>query len=128
MNRTKALITDGNDLIANLTEILNNNTASPAEIKKLAEEVSSIQFMYSQNLANHLAAKCIAVTTYLMCLIFVLQTLELKLQLDPEQIKELAAKIDDTVSKLENVDTIIQNTRSDLNRVNNLKDVALDSR
>lgn len=57
-----------------------------------------------------------------------LQTLDLKLQLDPEQIKEMATKIDDTVSQLENVDTIIQNTRSDLARVNNLKDVALDSR
>lgn len=40
LNRTKTLINDGNDLIANLSTILNNNTASPAEIKKLAEEVS----------------------------------------------------------------------------------------
>lgn len=59
---------------------------------------------------------------------YFLQTLELKLQLDPEQIKEMATKIDDTVSQLENVDTIIQNTRSDLARVNNLKDIALGSR
>lgn len=40
LNRSKALISEGNDLIANLTVILNNNTASPSEIKKLAEEVS----------------------------------------------------------------------------------------
>lgn len=40
LNRTKTLINEGNDLIVNLTTILNNNTASPSEIKKLAEEVS----------------------------------------------------------------------------------------
>lgn len=40
LNRSKALISEGNDLIANLTVILNNNTASPGEIRKLAEEVS----------------------------------------------------------------------------------------
>lgn len=56
------------------------------------------------------------------------QTLALNLQLDPEEIKALASKIDATVSQLENVDTIIQNTRSDLSRVNNLKDVAQNSR
>lgn len=39
-NRTQAMITEGNELIGNLTAILNNNTASPAEIKKLADEVS----------------------------------------------------------------------------------------
>lgn len=40
-NRTKSLITEGNELIANLTGILNNKTASPEEIEKLANEVSS---------------------------------------------------------------------------------------
>lgn len=34
------MIDEGGELINNLTEILNNNTASPSEIKKLAEEVS----------------------------------------------------------------------------------------
>lgn len=52
----------------------------------------------------------------------------LDLQLDPDQIKELAGKIDATVSQLENVDTIIQNTRADLARVNNLKEVASSSK
>lgn len=36
------MITEGNELIGNLTAILNNNTASPAEIKKLADEVSIV--------------------------------------------------------------------------------------
>lgn len=52
----------------------------------------------------------------------------LNLQLDPEEIKALASKIDATVAQLENVDTIIQNTRDDLARVTNLKDVAQSSR
>lgn len=39
LNRTKSLINEGNQLIQNLTGILQNNTASPSEIKKLAEEV-----------------------------------------------------------------------------------------
>lgn len=41
LNRTKALINEGNELIANLTSVLNNNTASPDEIQKLAEEVGA---------------------------------------------------------------------------------------
>lgn len=56
------------------------------------------------------------------------QTLELNLQLDPEQIKELADKIDDTVSQLENVDEIIESTRSDLALATNLKDVSFSTR
>lgn len=45
----------------------------------------------------------------------------LELELDPEEIKVLADKIDETVSQLENVETIISNTRQDLERVENLK-------
>lgn len=52
----------------------------------------------------------------------------LNLRLDPEEIKALASKIDATVSQLENVDTIIQNTRGDLSHVNKLKDKAQNSR
>lgn len=39
LNTTKDLITEGNELIANLTKVLESNTASPSEIRKLAEEV-----------------------------------------------------------------------------------------
>lgn len=39
-NRTRNLINEGNELIANLTGILHNKTASPEEIEKLANEVS----------------------------------------------------------------------------------------
>lgn len=56
------------------------------------------------------------------------QTLALNLQLDPEQIKALANKIDETVSRLENVENIIQNTRFDLARVNHLQDAANSTR
>lgn len=59
---------------------------------------------------------------------FCSQTLALDLQLEPEEIKLLANKIDDTVSKLENVESIIHSTRSDLARVNYLKDLASNSR
>lgn len=40
-NRTRNMIDDGNDLIGNLTAILNNKTASPEEIERLANEVSN---------------------------------------------------------------------------------------
>lgn len=57
-----------------------------------------------------------------------LQTIALNLQLDPEQIKVLASKIDGTVAQLENVEGIIANTRYDLERVQRLKDTAISSR
>lgn len=40
-NRTRDQINKGNDLIANLTELLNDKTAPPEEIEKLANEVRS---------------------------------------------------------------------------------------
>ena len=39
LNDTKNSIAIGNDLITNLTNVLNNNTASPNEIKSIAEKV-----------------------------------------------------------------------------------------
>lgn len=57
-----------------------------------------------------------------------LQTLQLNLQLDPEQIKDLADKIDATVSQLENVDAIIQDTRADLALVSKLKEDSSNTR
>lgn len=93
LNETKELIYQGNELIANLTNVLNNNTASPDEIRNIAEQTSA-----------------------------------LNLELDPEEIKALASKIDETVSQLENVETIIYNTRHDLERVEQLKNQANESR
>jgi len=93
LNETKELISQGNDLIANLTNVLNNNTASPDEIRNIAEQTSA-----------------------------------LNLELDPEEIKALANKIDETVSQLENVEAIIYNTRHDLERVEQLKNQANESR
>lgn len=52
----------------------------------------------------------------------------MELQLDPDQIKQLAGQIDQTVSQLGDVEAIIHDTRGDLARVNNLKDVAANSR
>lgn len=49
------------------------------------------------------------------------QTVALELTLDPDQIKILTKKIDMTVSKLENVDAIIQSTQGDMDRVEDLK-------
>lgn len=57
-----------------------------------------------------------------------MQTLDLELELDPEQIKTLANKIDETVSQLENVETIISNTRQDIESVNDLKEQANDAK
>lgn len=110
------MIVEGNELIANLTNILNNNTASPSEIRKLAEEV-------------RLTKTSPLIHNFPFCLhnlsdIMYSQTLALNLQLDPEEIKALANKIDETVSRLENVENIINNTRFDLALVNRLQDSA----
>lgn len=51
-------------------------------------------------------------------------TQKFELHLDPNQINDLAGKINTAVSKLENVDSIIASTRHDLERVQELKDVA----
>lgn len=107
-NRTRDQINKGSDLIGNLTDILNDKTAPPEEIEKLANEVSSDCNLSSKSFSGNF-------------LHFVLQTLSLNLRLDPEEIKALASKIDATVAQLENVDTIIYNTRDDLARVNDLK-------
>nr|XP_036214745.1 laminin subunit beta-1 [Bactrocera oleae]XP_036214746.1 laminin subunit beta-1 [Bactrocera oleae] len=49
------------------------------------------------------------------------QTLKLDLKLDPEEIQVLGGKINDAVSSLKNVESIIYNTRGDLARVNELQ-------
>lgn len=48
----------------------------------------------------------------------------MSLELDPEEIKDLADRIDKVVSSLVNVDTIIDNTKDDLDKVKALKDRA----
>lgn len=52
------------------------------------------------------------------------QTIAMDLQLDPEEIKVLANKIDAAVSQLDDVESIIQKTRHDLERVERLKELA----
>lgn len=53
-NRTKNMINDGNDLIGNLSAILNNKTASPQEIEKLANEVSVRMKIRSKKTAQNI--------------------------------------------------------------------------
>lgn len=88
-NSTEALLAEGRDLITNLTNVISNNTASPNEIKILAEEI-----------------------------------LKLNLGLDPDAIKQLANGIEETVLQLDDVEMIIENTRHDLDLVENLRDNA----
>lgn len=88
-NSTEALLAEGRELITNLTNVISNNTASPNEIKIVAEEI-----------------------------------LKLNLGLDPDAIKQLANGIEETVGQLENVEMIIENTRHDLDLVENLRDNA----
>ncbi|XP_059611859.1 laminin subunit beta-1 isoform X2 [Phlebotomus argentipes] len=52
------------------------------------------------------------------------ETLGLALELDPGEIKNLATRIDETVSSLENVEDIIEQTRGDLATVESLKNRA----
>jgi laminin, beta 1 len=91
-NSTETLLTEGRDLIKTLNDIISNDTASPDEIKEIAEGV-----------------------------------LKLNLHLDPDEIKHLANNIDKTVAELENVDQIIENTRFDLEMVEQLKTKATDA-
>ncbi|XP_037959538.1 laminin subunit beta-1 [Teleopsis dalmanni] len=49
------------------------------------------------------------------------KTLLLDLTLDPQEIQLLGGKINDAVSSLKNVESIIYNTKHDLERVNNLQ-------
>lgn len=55
-------------------------------------------------------------------------TLALRLELDHNEIKKLANKINETVSQLDNVDAIILNTRQDLEDVQQLKEQALGAK
>jgi coxsackievirus/adenovirus receptor len=92
-NATEEQIDKARDLINNLTNIINNNTASPNEIDTIVDQV-----------------------------------MQLDLHLEPEEIKHLANQIDQTVLELENVETIIANTRSDLEQVEQLKKTAIDAK
>lgn len=56
------------------------------------------------------------------------KTLALKLELDHDEIKKLASQINETVAQLDNVDTIISNTRQDLEIVKNLKEQAQEAK
>ena len=85
-NETEALLDKGRDFITNLTNVISNSSASPNEIKTIAEDV-----------------------------------LKLDLRLDPDEIKHLANNIDQTVAQLENVESIIENTRHDLHLVEGLR-------
>jgi coxsackievirus/adenovirus receptor len=92
-NSTEALLLEGRGLIENLTNVISNNTASPDEIKEIAENI-----------------------------------MKLDLHLEPEEIKHLANNIDKIVADLENVEAILDNTRQDLEMVENLKNNAEDAR
>jgi laminin, beta 1 len=55
------------------------------------------------------------------------EILDLDLELDPNEIRLLADNIGSTVSKLDNVDNIIQNTKEDLANVEKLRQDATDA-
>lgn len=88
-DNSSATILTGRNLITQLTDTINNNTGSPAEISEITDK-----------------------------------TLGLELQLDPDEIQNLAEKIDKTVASLQNVESIIENTKNDLERVEDLKEAA----
>lgn len=85
-DHTHSLIEQANGVVTALTDIIDNNTATPEKIKDLADQV-----------------------------------MDYTLQLDPDQIQKLAEQIDEAVSHLENVETIIRHTEHDLQRVQDLK-------
>lgn len=56
------------------------------------------------------------------------EILKMDLTLEPDEIKHLANRIDQTVLELENVESIIANTKGDLEDVENLKQAAIDAK
>lgn len=54
-NSTELLLTEGRDLITNLTNVLSNNTASPNEIKAIAEEILKLNLRLDPEEIKHLA-------------------------------------------------------------------------
>lgn len=52
---TEALLKEGRDLITNLTNVVENNTASPSEIKSIAEEILSLDLHLDPDEIKHLA-------------------------------------------------------------------------
>lgn len=52
------------------------------------------------------------------------EVLRQKIQLDPDEITRMAEKIKDAVDSLTNIDPIIEETRDDLRKVNQLKEDA----
>jgi laminin beta 1 len=54
-SNTEGLLNDGRDLIGNLTSIISNNTASPAEIKEIAENILKLDLHLDPSEIKHLA-------------------------------------------------------------------------
>ena len=54
-NSTEALLAEGRDLIKNLTDVVSNNTASPNEIKSIAEEILKLDLRLDPAEIKHLA-------------------------------------------------------------------------
>ena len=52
------------------------------------------------------------------------EVLAMKISLTPEQIQDLARQINDTIRGLTDIDNILDATRDDLNKANDLKDRA----
>lgn len=54
-NSTEAYLSEGRALIENLTDIINNNTASPAEIKEIADHIMKLNLHLDPAEIKHLA-------------------------------------------------------------------------
>lgn len=54
-NSTEALLLEGRELITNLTNVISNNTASPNEIKMIAEEILKLDLRLDPEEIKHLA-------------------------------------------------------------------------
>lgn len=54
-NSTKSLLAEGKELITNLTNVVSNNTASPNEIKSIAEDILKLDLRLDPDEIKHLA-------------------------------------------------------------------------
>ena len=56
------------------------------------------------------------------------EVLAMSITLRPEEVQDLARQINDTIRGLTDIDTILAETRDDLDRANRLKDRARDAK
>lgn len=108
-NLSRDMKVNVDDLIDKITTFLEDDSANPQAIRFRAQQVS---FSY------------LIIRMKMVCwrrLLHFWQTLEKDIKLKPEEIKELAKQINDTIASLTNIDAILAATKETLEDAEKLK-------